>query len=147
MQTGLLGQEPTLTTAEPATCRGGPPLLQGLSQNSTSTLQPLVKGLGPRTQGSAPAPTPTPAAGSEAGGPGRGSRHLQCTLQRMVQRQWQRQEQWKVHSLLTISGPRGAVREAPLASCPLTSPSSAAGLGSGKPIRRQPSDGLHRVNL
>ena len=58
MQTGLLGQEPTLTTAESATCRGGPPLLQGLSQNSTSTLQPLVKGLGPRTQGSAPAPTP-----------------------------------------------------------------------------------------
>ena len=85
---GLLGQEPTLTTTESATYHGGPPLLQGLSQNSTSTLQPSVKGLGPRTQGSAPAPTPTRAPGSEAGGPGRGSRHLQFTLQRTVQ--WQR---------------------------------------------------------
>lgn len=58
----------------------------------------------------------------------------QCTLQRMVPRQWQRQEQWKVHSLLTISGPRGSRPGLALASCPLTSPSSAAGLGSGKPI-------------
>lgn len=107
-RTGLLGQEPTLTTTESATYHGGPPLLQGLSQNSTSTLQPSVKGLGPRTQGSAPAPTPTRAPGSEAGGPGRGSRHLQFTLQRTVQWQRQEQKQWKAHSLLAIAAPGAA---------------------------------------
>lgn len=64
----------------------------------------------------APAPPP-PAPGSGRGGPGgagrrgRGSRHLQLTLQSTVQSQWQKQKQWKVHSLLTITGrPRGAVR-------------------------------------
>lgn len=40
---------------------------------------------------------------------GRGPRHLQFTLQSTVQSQWQKQKQWKVHSLLTITGrPLGA---------------------------------------
>lgn len=57
------------------------------------------------------------------------SRHLQVTLQSTVQAQWQRQKQWKVHSLLTITGRApGAVHTVPLASQPLTSSSSAAWL-------------------
>lgn len=145
MQTGLLGQEPTLTTAESATCRGGPPLLQGLSQNSTSTLQPLVKGLGPRTQGSAPAPTPPQQLGVKREGRG-GAPITYSSLCRGWCRGRGRGSGRSIpadHCGAPGSRPGGA----PLASCPLTSPSSAAGLGSGKPIRRQPSDGLHRVNL
>lgn len=60
-------------------------------------LNPPTVGEGTWSQdpGLCPCPHPTPAAGSEAGGPGRGSHHLQFTLQRMVQGQGQ--GQWEVH--------------------------------------------------
>lgn len=85
-------------------------------------------------------PSQPPTAGVEGG-----ARHLQFTLQSTVQSQWQKQKQWKVHSLLTITGrPLGAVREA-RSSHPGHLPllPQLPGSCSGKPILRRPSDGLH----
>lgn len=96
-----------------------------------------------------PFPPQPPTAGAEGGTLGSrkegGARHLQFTLQSTVQSQWQKQKQWKVHSLLTITGrPLGAVPEARsshpghLPLLPLL-----PGSCSGKPILGRPSDGLH----
>lgn len=63
--------------------------------------------LGPEVQSALPSPHSHPNPNSWAKeGPGEQEggrrRHLQFTLQSTVQSQWQRQKQWKVHSLLTI---------------------------------------------
>lgn len=56
---GLLGLEPTVTTTESATCCGGLPILQGLSQNSISTLQPTSEGTRSQDPGLRTTPTPS----------------------------------------------------------------------------------------
>lgn len=96
-----------------------------------------------------PLPPQPPTAEAEGGALGSrkegGARHLQFTLQSTVQSQWQKQKQWKVHSLLTITGrPLGAVREA-CSSHPGHLPllPQLPGSCSGKPILGRPSDGLH----
>lgn len=60
---------------------------------------------------------------------GRRPCHLQFTLQSTVQSQWQKQKQWKVHSLLTIAARAPwHGREAPVAPRPLTSSPSGSWL-------------------
>lgn len=76
-------------------------------------------------------------------------RHLQLTLQSTVQWQWQKQKQWKVHSLLTIPGrPPGAVQEG-ASRIPATYPSFLGhpAQAVGNRYASQPSNGLHCLNL
>lgn len=95
-----LGQGPTSPDAHPP------------SKASINDRHPV-----PGSRACAP-PCPHPQQLAAAGEAGRSRkkgrpRHLQFTLQSTVQSQWQRQKQWKAHSLLTITGrPPGAVREA-----------------------------------